>query len=110
MSAALTATAEWRSSMSSKQVIQRGVYAALGAVKLDYRSPKRLDEAAGIIADFVIAEIARDRRENCKHPRKNGTGMVGSDGSSKMTWSCPDCGQSGGTETPARPTQPVSLW
>lgn len=44
----------------SKEAIQRGVYAALGHVKLDYRSPKRLDEAAGIVADFVLAEIEKE--------------------------------------------------
>lgn len=54
--------------MSDKEVIRRGIYAALGTVKLDYRSSKRLDEAAGIIADFVVTEIARDLVENCKHP------------------------------------------
>ncbi len=96
--------------MSGKQVIQRAIFAALGTVKLDYRSSKRLDEAAGIIADFVIAEIDRDRLQNCKHPRKIGNGSVGSDGSSKMHWSCPDCGRSGHIETPARPQQPLTWW
>jgi hypothetical protein len=48
--------------MADREAIQRGVYAALGCVKLDYRSPKRLDEAAGIIADFVVAELERDKQ------------------------------------------------
>jgi hypothetical protein len=39
--------------------VQRGIFAAFGTVKLDYRSPKRLDEAAGIVADFVCAELER---------------------------------------------------
>lgn len=96
--------------MSRKDVIQRGVLAALGTVKLDYRSPKRLDEAASVIADFVIAEVDRDRKENCQHPRRTGTGSIGADGSSKMTWHCPDCHRSGGWETPPSAKPPVQLW
>jgi len=42
-----------------KKIIQSGVFTALGTVKLDYRSPARLNEAAGIIADFVCAELDR---------------------------------------------------
>lgn len=41
--------------------VERGVFAALGTVNLDYRSPKRLAEAAGIVADFVCAELKRCR-------------------------------------------------
>jgi hypothetical protein len=43
-----------------KEAVQRAVYAAFGCVKLDYRSPKRLDDAAGIVADFVCAELDRE--------------------------------------------------
>jgi hypothetical protein len=67
--------------MSDLDVIQRAVFEAFGTVKLDYRSPKRMDEAAGIVAEFVMAALARDRVENCKHIRANGSGSLGSDGS-----------------------------
>jgi hypothetical protein len=30
-------------------------------------------------------------KENCRHPRKFGSGSIGSDGASRMTWYCPDC-------------------
>ncbi len=30
-------------------------------------------------------------KANCKHPRRVGSGFVGSDGSSNMSWYCPDC-------------------
>lgn len=92
--------------MSDQDVIQRAVFEAFGAVKLDYRSPKRLDEAAGIVAEFVMAALARDRIENCKHQRANGSGSLGSDGSSKMSWRCQDCGKSWVQETPPHPQGP----
>lgn len=42
---------------SQHAVIQRAVFAALGHVKPDYRSPGRLDKCASVIADFVEAEL-----------------------------------------------------
>lgn len=96
--------------VSNMEVIQRSVLAALGHVKIDYRSPKRLDEAAKVIAEFVIAEMDRDRIENCKHPRKRGGGSVGCDGSSTMDWFCPDCGKSEHMETPPRQQQTLTQW
>lgn len=41
------------------KIVQRAVFAAFGCVKLDYRSPRRLDEAASVVADFVCAELDR---------------------------------------------------
>lgn len=44
-------------------------------------------------AALAAAEKVRDieRRENCKHPRKQGTGSISSDGTSCMRWHCQDC-------------------
>lgn len=59
----------------------------------------------------ALDAIARDKKANCKHMRKNGTGQVCSDGSSKTTWFCLDCGASGEMETPARAVSlPAHLW
>lgn len=60
------------------------------------------DAEAGIRA--LDAYRAAEKRKNCKHPRKTGTGMVGSDGSSYHDWHCPDCGAGDRWETPARNT------
>ena len=38
---------------SRVSLIQEAVLAALGCTKIDYRSPKQMDEAAGQIAAFV---------------------------------------------------------
>ena len=46
-------------SMTREQHIQKAVLAALGCTKIDYRSPKKLDEAAAAIARFVEAELSR---------------------------------------------------
>lgn len=51
--------------MEPREIIQRAIYAALGHVKIDYRSPKRLDEAAGVIADFVVVAL---NAEKPRHP------------------------------------------
>ncbi len=48
-----------RAALEDKATIQRAIYAAFGCVKPDYRSARRLDEAAGIIADFVIGAQQR---------------------------------------------------
>ncbi len=45
-------------------------------------------------------------KANCKHPRKQGSGMLGSDGSSKMSWFCPDCGDSHEFSSPASQHMP----
>lgn len=45
---------------------------------------------------------AEQKRKNCTHPSKNGTGSIAADGSSKSTWICRDCGVSGSSETPPR--------
>lgn len=42
-------------------------------------------------------------KETCKHSMRIGSGMIGSDGSSKSSWYCPECGDSGHSETPSRP-------
>jgi hypothetical protein len=44
--------------------------------------------------------------KNCKHPRKQGRGQIGSDGSSKLSWYCPDCHASDSFETPPNPDLP----
>lgn len=46
-----------------KHDIQMAVLAALMHHKPDYRSPKKLDEAAAIITDFVMAAMKSDGRE-----------------------------------------------
>lgn len=47
---------------------------------------------------------AAEKRKNCKHSNRTGTGMVASDGSSHYDWYCRECGASGHSETPASPT------
>lgn len=37
--------------------IQRSIFAALTHVKPDYRSPRRIDDAASVITDFVMPEV-----------------------------------------------------
>jgi hypothetical protein len=58
--------------------------------------------SARSILEAAERERERHRRETCKHPRKQGTGMVCSDGSSESYWSCPDCLQTGHIRTPPR--------
>jgi hypothetical protein len=48
--------------MSQKHTIQCAVLAALMHVKPDYRSPERLDDAARVIADFVIGAIGDENK------------------------------------------------
>lgn len=75
---------------------------------------KRADEAAckldGMFRDifnrqerhdliYVIitasdAYRAEEKRKNCKHFNRTGTGSVGSDGSGWSTWYCSECGAS----------------
>jgi hypothetical protein len=49
-----------------EEIIQRSVLAALMHVKPDYRSPKRLDAAAGVIATFVERDLAEDDKERAR--------------------------------------------
>lgn len=46
--------------MTRIELIQKATLAALMHVKPDYRSPKRLDDAARVIAEFVDAELRAD--------------------------------------------------
>jgi len=43
-------------------LIQGAVFAALGCTKIDYRSPKKMDEAAAQIAAFVEDSLANAER------------------------------------------------
>lgn len=95
--------------MSRKDTIERAAMAALMHAKPDYRSPKRLNEMAVIISDFVEGallddekEAAKAKRETCEHPRKQGGGTISSDGSGSSVWYCPDCLKSGSMKWPAR--------
>lgn len=45
--------------MSDQDIIEGAVLAALGHIKPDYRSTKRLNDAAKVIAEFVMAALAR---------------------------------------------------
>lgn len=42
-------------------IIQRAILAALGNVKIDYRSPLKMDKAAGEIARYVDAALTEAR-------------------------------------------------
>lgn len=44
--------------------------------------------------DAVLALEAAEKRKNCKHFNRTGTGCVGSDGSGWSTWHCSECGAS----------------
>jgi hypothetical protein len=46
--------------MTRKDKIQMAVLAALGCTKIDYRSPKRMDDAAERIARFVEMALDED--------------------------------------------------
>lgn len=52
----------------------------------------------GMAAQAAIAALdiyrAEEKRKNCKHPSKFGTGSVGGDGTIWSTWYCRDCGAS----------------
>ncbi|MDO8596623.1 MAG: hypothetical protein Q7R45_08365 [Sulfuricaulis sp.] len=55
----------WNAAISSApkhptktEIIQRAIYAALGCTKIDYRSGKKIDEAAEQITRFVEAALA----------------------------------------------------
>lgn len=74
--------------MERREAIQRAVYAALGHVRPDYRSPKALDEAAFVIADFVDHELRQEadsqvdaaiaaERERCAKVVENIAGKAG---------------------------------
>ncbi len=52
---------------------------------------------------------AAEKRKNCKHTNKRGSGSIGSDGSSKTYWYCMECGTSYNEETPARAAQPPAI-
>ena len=75
------------------------------AKDIDARTAPKVRREA-MIAALIAAEQAREvaRRENCRHPMKNSTGRIGSDGSGSSDWSCPNCGQSGHEEWGPRDT------
>lgn len=82
--------------------------AELQAQPLD-RIWRDLAETAILVFD---QERANEKRRTCQHPNKRGSGMIGSDGSSRTEWWCPDCGKSGKHETPPDPKrmQPQSIY
>lgn len=45
-------------------------------------------------------KAAEDAVKNCRHPNKHSQGAMGSDGSSRGSWYCPDCQQRGEWTTP----------
>jgi hypothetical protein len=49
-----------------------------------------------------IAHQAEEKRKNCKHFGRIGSGSIGSDGSSSTHWYCPDCGASYSQVTPPK--------
>ncbi len=62
-----------------------------------------LEEAAGLLRSHKWRVEPPLTPENCKHPRRIGTGSMGCDGSSESTTYCPDCGYSAKYSTPPQP-------
>jgi hypothetical protein len=88
--------------MASKGEIEA---AALAMLDLEggYIEPWRNIARAGLeAAERVRAE---EKRASCQHLRKVGSGYVGSDGSGRNVWHCPECGAHHESEWPARPQQ-----
>lgn len=90
--------------MPSEREVEAGAQAM--AELLTIEAPK-LPAACWMGSARVILEAAEriredERRKNCKHPRKWGSGSLNSDGSSRSTWRCPDCGLGGEISTPPR--------
>ncbi len=54
-------------------------------------------DAITALDDFRAAE----RRKNCQHHMRIGTGCLGSDGSGWSTWFCQECGASYDSRTPS---------
>lgn len=71
--------------------------------------PVTMEDVARAAIAALDAYRAEERRKNCQHLNKTGTGMVGSDGSSYYDWYCRDCHASGHSETPARPATETHL-
>lgn len=74
------------------------VRAQVGGIKTDDQQRYAMNEAICALDRHRAAE----KRANCEHHGKRGSGHIASDGSSSMEWWCPDCGASGKSETPAR--------
>lgn len=52
--------------------------------------------------DAILALEVAEKRKNCQHLNRQGNGMLSSDGSSRYDWYCPNCGESGHSETLAQ--------
>jgi hypothetical protein len=51
-------------------------------------------KAAGVAIDTVDAFRYAEKRKNCKHISRQGTGSISSDGFGWSTWYCAECGAS----------------
>jgi len=58
------------------------------------------DEAARDAIAALDTFRAAEKRRNCKHHGRYGTGCVGSDGSGWSTWFCQECGASYDSRSP----------
>lgn len=59
------------------------------------------DDAAKEAIAIIDAYKTAEKRKNCRHYSKVGSGSLCSDGSSSYHWFCAECGTSGGHDTPA---------
>lgn len=60
--------------------------------------------------DAVLALEAAEKRKNCQHLNRQGTGSVSSDGASMFEWYCPNCGEQGKYETKPMTAIKVPFW
>jgi hypothetical protein len=82
---------------------ERAVTAAVAAITTRRGPWPSIREHVRAALDAAEAENAEERRENCKHTNKFGSGSVSSDGSWHISWYCRDCGRSYEASTPAHP-------
>lgn len=58
----------------------------------------------------IDGSAVEEKRRNCRHFNRQGSGTVGSDGSSKWSWYCADCGASDEGITPPIPRPLVTVY